>query len=168
MTVNDTAKYTWHDFRTRANFAVTTLFDAYPDAGELKVKNLILRYIDAVPLDHEREDVFQFLRDKMGVRIALPEALFEDGGIHPAPGHFNWQASFRCDNPQGRATIRFATGKKEETPALMWETVIESAGDDIPDMPDGFGDWLEAAHSITDDWFFKLIEGELERRFTDD
>jgi hypothetical protein len=40
-----------------------------------------------------------------------------------------------------------------------------SAGDDLPAMPDGFPAWLDSAHNITSDWFFKLIEGELEKRF---
>jgi uncharacterized protein (TIGR04255 family) len=35
-------------------------------------------------------------------------------------------------------------------------------------MPKGFANWIDAAHAITDDWFFKLIEGELERRFSGD
>jgi uncharacterized protein (TIGR04255 family) len=42
---------------------------------------------------------------------------------------------------------------------------VQSAGADLPDMPKGFPAWVDAAHEITHDWFFKLIEGELERRF---
>jgi uncharacterized protein (TIGR04255 family) len=35
-------------------------------------------------------------------------------------------------------------------------------------MPNDFEKWLDAAHAVTDDWFFKLIDGELERRFSGD
>jgi hypothetical protein len=35
-------------------------------------------------------------------------------------------------------------------------------------MVGGFGGWIDAAHEITDEWFFKLIEGELERSFADE
>jgi uncharacterized protein (TIGR04255 family) len=61
--------------------------------------------------------------------------------------------------------VSFATGRKEDKPAILWETTVQSVDDDVPAMPDGFAAWFDAAHEITDDWFFKLIEGELERRF---
>ena len=61
--------------------------------------------------------------------------------------------------------MSFATGRKEGEPAVLWETTVQSVGSDLPDMPDGFPAWVDAAHEITHDWFFKLIEGELERRF---
>jgi uncharacterized protein (TIGR04255 family) len=64
--------------------------------------------------------------------------------------------------------IRVATGQKNNIPAIVWETIIESAGDDLPSMPTDFSNWIDAAHEITDDWFFKMIEGELERRFLDE
>ncbi|WP_242529248.1 hypothetical protein [Methylacidimicrobium sp. B4] len=38
--------------------------------------------------------------------------------------------------------------------------------DRTPSIPDGFSRWLDKAHDLTDDWFFKLIEGELESTFS--
>jgi uncharacterized protein (TIGR04255 family) len=35
----------------------------------------------------------------------------------------------------------------------------------VPQIEDAIVDWAEAAHTITSDWFFKIIEGELQRRF---
>jgi uncharacterized protein (TIGR04255 family) len=32
-------------------------------------------------------------------------------------------------------------------------------------MPAGFEGWLDAAHTIIHDWFFKLIEGDLRKEF---
>ena len=40
-----------------------------------------------------------------------------------------------------------------------------SQADQLPKVPAEFPEWLASAHEITDDWFFKLIDGELERRF---
>jgi len=85
--------------------------------------------------------------------------------VESRPCSFSWQATFQCSKPAGRVHVSFATGQKEEKPAILWETTVQSVGDDVPNMPDGFPDWIDAAHEITDDWFFKLIEGELERRF---
>jgi uncharacterized protein (TIGR04255 family) len=56
-------------------------------------------------------------------------------------------------------------GKKENTDALVWETMVQSTSENALPMPERIADWLNDAHELTDDWFFKLIEGELERRF---
>lgn len=45
---------------------------------------------------------------------------------------------------------------------------MQSSGKDVPAMPNKFEEWLESAHNITHNWFFKLIEGDLEREFRGD
>ena len=165
FTVNDTHRYTWADFQQRTKEAVVRLFDAHPAVTEFRIQSLILRYIDAVEYNYRDENAFAFLRDELKVRICVPESLFENTGVDNRPNSFSWQATFHCAKPAGRVNVSFATGQKEEKPAILWETTVQSVGDDLPAMPGGFPDWIDAAHEITDDWFFKLIEGELERRF---
>ncbi len=46
----------------------------------------------------------------------------------------------------------------------MWETIVHSSSN-IPKLSDELNEWLTNAHDITDDWFFKLIEGNLLERF---
>ncbi len=166
FTVNSTADYTWGGFRDRVLPAVKRLYEAHPKAGDLKITNLVLRYIDAVDYDHAEENVFVFLRDKLRLNTSLPDSLFQDTPIQATPVGFTWQGSFRCENPKGVVTVRFATGQRSNAPAVIWETTVESAGEDLPQMPASFETWIDAAHAITDDWFFKMIEGELERRFS--
>lgn len=166
FTVNSTADYKWPDFRPRVLSAIDKLYDAHPKVGELKISNIILRYIDAVDFDYRTNNTLEFLKDKLKLKISLPDNLFEGTGIENKPNGLTWQCSFKCEKPKGIINIRFATGQKSNTPAVIWETTIESAGDDLPEMPKVFEDWLDAAHEITDDWFFKMIEGDLERRFS--
>ena len=165
ITVNDTQNYTWSDFRSRSVMAVEKLFEAYPKPEKLHVTSLLLRYIDAVEVDYAREDVFDFLRDKLKVSIALPRNLFDGSGTESKPRHFRWEAAFESTTPPGVVNLKFATGKREGKPALIWETLVHSERD-LPELPHRFGRWIDAAHMIADDWFFKLIEGELERRFS--
>jgi uncharacterized protein (TIGR04255 family) len=165
MTVNDTAKYMWPDFRARSISAVGKLFEAYPKAESLKVTGLVLRYIDAVEVDFRKQHVGDFLRDQLKVSTSLPDSLFADSGVQQMPRRFHWEAAFDCAKPTGIVNLRFVTGEREGKRALIWETVVQSEGD-LPALPAGFADWIDAAHAITDDWFFKLIEGELERRFS--
>jgi len=165
MTVNSTADYTWGDFCPRAVRATNSLFEAYPKSSDFEVTHLILRYIDAVDFDYTSEHAYDFLKDKLKVDLSLPENLFAETGVEQRPRVFSWHTAFSCSNPAGVVNIRFATGRKEEAPAIVWETRLQSSSNDIPELPDGIQQWLNAAHEVTGDWFFKLIEGDLERRF---
>lgn len=166
MTVNETDGYKWCDFKDRCEKAVKALFDAHPAKQKFAVEDLTLRYIDAVEVDFRLENVFKFLDEKMKTRISLPDSLFNGGRVHRSPVAFNWQASFPNNDPGGVITLRFAVGQRGGKPALIWETLVQAARDRMPSIPDGFSAWLGKAHDLTDDWFFKLIEGELERRFS--
>jgi len=166
LTLNDTHKYVWSDFRSRSLTAIDKLFEAYPKPTDLKIESLLLRYIDAIEFDYLTSSLFEFIKDKMKVTISLPGSLFANQEIRQNPDVFSLQAAFVCQNPKGLVTVRFASGQKDARPALLWETLVESKGDSVPIMPKGFAGWIDTAHTITDDWFFKLIEGELERRFS--
>lgn len=168
LTVNSTADYVWGDFRSRVVSAVARFNDAHPKVADLKVSSITLRYIDAVEFDHSNKSVYDFLKEKLKVSLALPANLFEETGIEKRPSTFTWHSTFACANPRGQVTIRFAAGQKEGKPAIIWETTVQSSDKDVPEMPTGFETWIDAAHTITDDWFFKLIEGDLERSFSGD
>jgi uncharacterized protein (TIGR04255 family) len=166
FTFNSTAEYKWPDFRHRVVSDVGRLYDAHPKVEDLKITNLILRYIDAVDFDCGAGNVFEFMKDKLKLNISLPNNLFEGRSVENKPTGFTWHSSFKCEKPSGIVSIGFATGQKGNTPSVVWETTVESAGDDLPEMPKSFDTWLGAAHEMTDDWFFRMIEGELQRRFS--
>jgi len=166
FTVNSTADYAWLDFRPRVVSAVEKLYDAHPSVSDLKITNLILRYIDAVEFNHIENNVFDFLKDKLKLGTSLPATLFENTGVEDKPNTLAWKTSFRCEKPKGTIITRFATGHKSNKPAVVWETIVESAHEDLPEMPKEFETWIDTAHDITSAWFFKMIEGELKRRFS--
>ena len=166
MTVNETSGYTWDDFKKRCNSAVKSLLSSHPTKKEFEIQELTLRYINAVDVDFSKESVFGFLQDKMQTSISLPNSLFDNGQVKSSPTTFNWQASFPTDDPSGNVTLRFAIGRHKGKPALIWETLAQATHEHIPAIPAGFPEWLEKAHDLTDDWFFKLIEGKLKERFS--
>lgn len=166
FTVNSTADYKWSDFRPRVMSAIKKLYDAHPKVDELKITSLILRYIDSIDFDYTTNDTFGFLKDNLKLNASLPSNLFAGTKIGNKPISFSWHSSFKCEKPTSNVSLRFATGQRDNKPALIWETIVESSGDNLPEMPKAFGSWLVAAHKITDDWFFKMIKGELERRFS--
>jgi len=168
VTLNDTVGYTWTDFGARAKKLIPNIFNAYPKPEELRVSRLLLRYIDAVEFDCDKENAFQFLKDKLKTSIEFPTALFTDIPVRKTPTGFNFRTEFPVTSPAGIISLRFATGTHNNKPALIWETAVVSRGRDLPRLPEGFGEWIDNSHELTDDWFFKLIEGELERRFAGD
>ncbi|OGV65070.1 MAG: hypothetical protein A3K19_20460 [Lentisphaerae bacterium RIFOXYB12_FULL_65_16] len=166
FTVNETADYTWADFRARCVAAVASLFDAYPKREDLKVQRLMLRYIDAEDFDHSSLDCLGFLKEKMKIDVSLPAALFRDG-VESRPVSLNLHTSFASQSPKGTVNVRFATGQREGKRVLLWETMVQSASpDELPVMPDAFQSWVDAAHGITHRWFMTLIDGELKRKYS--
>ena len=167
FTVNDTEKYEWKDFQTRTKAAVSKLFDAHPKTDEFKVENLLLRYINEINFDYRNEDVFDFLRNKLGITVGLPQGLFSENAVLSRSDDFSWHSVFPCKTPKGIVALKFNTGLRDsdKKPVLRWETMLVSIGGDLPEMPKDFDDWFFAAHNVLEDWFFKLIAGGLEAEF---
>lgn len=166
ITLNDTDGYVWEDFEIRISGILKTLFESYPDADtNLSVNQLLLRYIDAIDFDFEKEDIFLFLREKLKTNFEIYEKLFEDTGVMRLPLTFDSKFSFPSTKPVGAVDLRFSSGKKKGKPALMWQTMVSSKEEDVPKSTTEIAKWVRNAHELTDDWFFKMIEGELLRRF---
>lgn len=166
ITLNETTEYTWEDFGSRARKVVSELYAAYPDRESLRVNSLLLRYINAIEIDYEKEDILNFLDEKMRVKLSLPTILFVNEKVSETPVGLNWQVLFPIKVPKGVVQLKYITGKKADAPAVIFELSVQAAKEDRPQMPQGFDTWVEKAHDVIEDWFFKLIEGELEGRFT--
>ncbi|RLB07039.1 MAG: hypothetical protein DRG59_06980 [Deltaproteobacteria bacterium] len=166
ITLNDTESYVWEDFERRIIHLLDVLFDAYPDAeNNLNINWLLLRYIDAVDFCYEEDDIFAFIKDKLKLNIILYEKLFEKTGVKNIPLGFDLKFSFPATKPKGSVHLRVLRGKREGRDALIWETHVQSVGDEVPEDKIRIRSWIDNAHTLTDDWFFKMIEGDLLRRF---
>lgn len=167
LSVNDTRsrEYTWEDFRERCLHAVAALFEAYPAGNDLKVTSLSLRYINGITFDYQHQNLLTYLRDSLKVSVALPDSLFE-GQVANRPESLRLEVSFPASAPAGTVATRLATGRIEGKLGVIWELLVQSTGQQVPSMPREFGPWVDAAHVHIDDWFSRLIEGDLERTFT--
>jgi len=166
FTLNETETYDWEgDFRARAIRAVGSFFKVYEKATEMQVQSLLLRYIDALEFDWDKESLLDFLAKDLKMKVVLPAPLFGDTDVASTPAGFDMTASFRCAKPKGMAHLRFVAGESKGKKALIMETMVQSAGDDVPLLPLGFTAWLDAAHEIPSTWFKRLTKGNLYRRF---
>jgi len=166
ITLNDTGGYIWEDFEKRLYHILKVLFDAYPDAEtNLKINWALLRYIDAVDFNYEENNIFSFLSSNLKICIDIYEKLFEETGVGNLPLGFDLRFSFPATKPKGAVHLRFVRGKRKNEDALIWETQVQSVGEYAPKTKEQIRTWVTDAHTLTDDWFFKMIEGKLMRRF---
>jgi uncharacterized protein (TIGR04255 family) len=174
VTLNDTINYNWDDFKQKAVTMTKSLKESYP-ASDFKIINVQLRYIDAIEFNYDRDHICNFLRDKMKTNVVLNPKLFQDTGVSDKPSGFNMIFEFPCSSPNGNIIIRLARGETSKEAldkgmnhktALIWETIIQSNNDQGELTLDNITKWLDQAHEITDDWFFKTIEGDLEAQFS--
>ncbi|MCA9171597.1 MAG: TIGR04255 family protein [Planctomycetales bacterium] len=169
LTFNSTSDYSWPTFRPQACQALGKFVSSFPNHAALKFNRLALRYIDSVEFDHTQNDAYQFLREKMKVEISLPDELFAGHVVQKRPSGFTWESTFASSDPDGQIHLRFASGQNRERPAIIWDTTFESTDEPIVRcamFTDEFGSWIDGAHNLVNDCFFKLIEGDLERQFS--
>lgn len=164
ITLNDTDGYTWEDFGKRIRHILNVLYESYPD-DNLRINSLSLRYIDAIEFDYKKDSIFSFFKNNFKINIELYQKLFEETGVDNLPLNFDLRFSFPATKPKGSSNLRFARGKKNELDALIWETQVQSIDEDVPRDKNEINAWIDEAHKLADDWFFKMIEGELLRRF---
>lgn len=165
ITVNDTAKYLWEDFYDRIKSAIDALYSSYESSKhELKPISLLLRYIDAIEFDFEKDNVFDFLKDYLKTTIKFDANLFEYTKVKDIPQFFDLRFAFESTIPEGMIQLRFARGKKDDNNALIMETNVQYI-DEENLTREVVDKWTDEAHNLTHKWFFKMIEGELRKRF---
>ncbi len=165
VTLNDTERYAWEDFEKRIQFLASAVFDTFSSLNRVpRLTALLLRYIDAIEFDYQQENLFEFLRDHMKIRIEIDERLFHVADVSPRPSWFDWKFAFPTHTPEGSLQIRFTRGTTQKGDALFWETQVQSLDVSASSLED-VSQWAQQAHELTDRWFFQMIEGELLRRF---
>ena len=153
------------DFESRIIKAVDAFFKSYPDPeNNLKIDRLLLRYIDAIDFNFKKKNIFEFLDNQLKTKIKFYSKLFENTGINKSPTGLDLTFSFASEEPTATVHVRFVQGKRRDSNALIWETMVESVTTNTPESQKEIAEWIDKAHEVTDDWFFKLIEGDLLRR----
>lgn len=166
VTLNDTSKYTWPDFVGRIPLVLDSVLGGYESAKQgIEITSLALRYIDAVDFDFESESIFPFLASKMRLSVEVPKDLFDGTQVSDRPASFDLGLSYPTTKPRGIVDLRFARGKQNEREALLWYTTVRTDEKQVVNGKEQIIEWLDCAHELTHDWFFKLIAGSLERSF---
>lgn len=166
VTLNDTTSYNWIDFQARIHSLLNALFEVYPSSnGGLITTNVILRYIDSVEFDFEKNDIFTFLSEELKTSINLHSGLFDKTGVEKNPLNFDLKFEYPSTSPIGAMKLRFVKGQKNKIDSLIWESHVTSAGKDAPMGKESIIKWADLAHELSHNWFFEMIEGDLLKQF---
>jgi len=161
ITLNETEGYEWADFEARLKKLVKAFLESYPDRSNLKIIELTLRYIDAIPFDYS-DNPLDYLESKMGIVAKIPAELFEDTGTGENPYAFNILLSFPQQSPAGSSYLRISKGQKNGEDVIIFETGAKSKDDNVPQELDDICFWINNSHELTSNWFKKLFKKLME------
>jgi uncharacterized protein (TIGR04255 family) len=175
--VNFTTPYSWTLFKEKAHFLRSKLINAYKTSG-LKTQGIFLRYRNGFPYNYSKESLLIFLDEKLNTSISLPKFIPGSFIEKPIPSNSNILFTYDLSIPKGIGKIQIGSGYTRKTSVeneskpnevIIVELEVGSIGNDAPDITveSKFTDWLELAHSVTHEWFFSLIDGELFKQFSE-
>lgn len=170
LTVNETDGYLWDTFRPRLVSAFKALVESYPgEISPLRLNQIVLRYIDSVRFDPELSAVpmLAFLQRFLHTSISVDPLVFSDPKEAESPLGLILSLTYRTLRPKGVVMLTLGNGTRGETQSIIWETKVMSTGSDVPTGLPEFETWLDEAHTVSDQWFFALIRGQLLESFED-
>ncbi|MCX6750115.1 MAG: hypothetical protein NTZ83_01540 [Candidatus Pacearchaeota archaeon] len=101
----------------------------------------------------------------MKVNIEINKEIFAETGVGERPIDFDFRFSFPSAKPEGAIRMRVLKGKVKTSDTLLLETMVNLTGEDVPQEKGKIFDWVRYAHGLIHKWFFKIIKGDLQRRF---
>lgn len=161
ITLNDTKYYEWGIFFEKITHLIESFLKVYPKEKDLIFSDISLRYVDAIPFNFEQDNVLDFLKNKLNIVSEIPNALLDELGISHYPRGVNLSYSFPISKPIGNLNIRFGRGRTNNQDSLVWETVVELNDPEQIGDKDSILKWVQEAHILTHNWFFKLVDAEL-------
>ncbi|MCZ7616856.1 MAG: TIGR04255 family protein [Myxococcota bacterium] len=162
LTTNETTAYSWAAFKPKLVDAISALFASYPgDLHPFEPNQVVLRYLNAIPLDPKRTPTLRFLREQLHTEIAIAPSLAQTVHDLDQPWGMNLSLTLPMKTPKGACGLSFSTGRAGDKPALIWQLEAQARGGDVPRDEASLGQWLEDAHAVVERWFFTLSEGQL-------
>lgn len=162
LTTNQTDAYSWDTFKPEVRSSIASLFASYPnDLHPLATTQVVLRYINAIPLDSKSTPVLRFLKEELHTEISVTPRVAETVHDLTQPWGMNLNLTLPMKAPAGVCGLTFSTGQAWGRPALVWQLEAQARGGDVPQDEPSLSQWLEDAHAVVEKWFFALSEGKL-------
>jgi uncharacterized protein (TIGR04255 family) len=163
ISVHDSEKYVWDDFKEQIFLIIDSFFKSYPNLAETTIIDYYIRYVDAITFDFQKESILDFPREQMKIKISMEESIFQNTSVIPIPQSIDLRFSYLSKDPASAVHLRFLRGG-EEGERLVWETIVQVYGT-VPQTNDEIKKWTVQSHDLSDEIFFNIIEGKLKERF---
>lgn len=156
LTVNLDKNFTQDLFFNTCIEILNIFFEILPD---IKLRELILHYIDGFDYDYEKNDAFEFLDEKLSTHFAFSPNLFEDTNINPIPSKFHLEANYHVNDPKGYFMCQFRSGirKPNGEKFILMDSIFRSFGDELPNIEE-IDVWILRADDLIHKWFLKMID----------
>jgi uncharacterized protein (TIGR04255 family) len=166
VTVNDGKGYSWRQFSSLIMKVMESIIDLYP-TGTLPL-NFVkseIRYINAIPFDIQRENPLSFLGEKLHLKVDMDRQLLEMNDMIDKPNAVSVNLAYPLNRPVGNLMISANLGQIDMKPAYILQSVIQSAGESVPQEESAMDLWLREAHDVAESCFLSLCKGALMQKF---
>lgn len=154
---NEENKYNWEDFKNRCIEDIKIFLDTHNISQA--IESITLKYVNTIKFNFEKDNVFEFLKNKMGVVFQLPETFLDGSNLENNPLNFNIAFANQCKKPDGILKIFFASGKSSGEDVIVLNLEFSSKKIDIPEpLIDNLGEWLENSHLDIETAFLNLVK----------
>lgn len=166
VTLNITKNYTSHDFKSRSNQLATSFCESYPDTASLRFSRLIMRYINFIPFDFEKDNILDYLKENLNLSVEIKKTIFAQSDITDKPHGIDIRFSYPAKTQETMLHFRFVRSTIEKKDCLIWEIVFETTKATPAQMsaPD-ISAWIEQGHAVCEKWFFNMCDDKLIRVF---
>ncbi len=164
LTVNETEKYKWDTFKKLVMESIDNMYNIHTRSPLYPIR-VELHYIDAIAFDIEDSNILEFLRKNLHIDIKVDESLIEEQLKSAQPAGFFFHVAYPLSKPKCTVITEFKIGHKNNKPSIIWDTILRSVKEDVPQKPEDINSWLDEAHEITDKVFFTLTRGDLQKAF---
>jgi len=165
-TINDTKGYSWTQFKSLILRLVESVVELYPaETFPLNFIKSEIRYINGVHFDPVKENPLGFLSDKLHLKLEVDPEIVALNEVSEKPNAVNVNLAYALNRPVGNLALSVSLGQADSKPAYIFQTLIQSLGETVPQDKENFDPWLSQAHQAAENCFQTLCKGPLMNQF---
>jgi uncharacterized protein (TIGR04255 family) len=164
LTLNVDASYSWRMFQKKLQFVVEQLYNSRPNLQEFSPEYLSLRYLNFFECNYDKNQVIDFLKNKLRLEILLPSELFETPLLSRDPSLFNSFWQFPCfdstNSSIGSMFFSISAGEKDTKKGVSIEIGVHQQKQShlFPINNTDVLIWANSAHDVIKHCFFTIIK----------
>ncbi len=152
----------WPDFEPSVREAFDLLLQSFPSYQKLlRLKQVVIRYINAFTTLHGLENYAQFTSRYLGLKSVMPQPFLQSLGVQLGDVSTTSQSKFPIRGlAASHLSIQAAEGAVNGAPACILQLAVEGGNVIKPEHADLMA-WFNGAHDVARQAFTSLVTPEL-------